>query len=274
MDVYGTSEVTFFCSAEYLVCTWLIQKPILRYDLLSKSMNSNSYIHLIKNITFFWFSYSVFIYEEERKNNIQENNCRLLLYTYLYMFFSQWSSMNILIWHYICMYTQRREERHIEISIECVEVNLWLDICPKDIHSTYQAMVHWLSVLVVNILFLSSIYYYSLNLNYVHGFSCQRHKFQYLPVASALLIGGLTVTTITLNQGIWVLLFIFPFSFWWPFKFCYWPLWFSMFSGLAGRNTQHYLSSILCAGLTAGMVAIVKSNGRQICSRPRLCGLL
>ncbi|KAI5663409.1 hypothetical protein M9H77_22732 [Catharanthus roseus] len=66
--------------------------------------------------------------------------------------------------------------------------------------------------------------------------------FSYLPVASALLIGGLTVTTITLNQ--------------------------------AGRNTQHYLSSILCAGLTAGMVAIVKSNGRQICSRPRLCGLL
>ncbi|MCD9637867.1 Phosphoinositide phosphatase sac8 [Datura stramonium] len=64
----------------------------------------------------------------------------------------------------------------------------------------------------------------------------------YLPVASALLIGGLTVTTITINQ--------------------------------AGRNTNTFLSSALCAGVTAGVMAIVKSNGRQICSRPRLCGLL
>ncbi|XP_075103171.1 phosphoinositide phosphatase SAC8 isoform X1 [Nicotiana tabacum] len=64
----------------------------------------------------------------------------------------------------------------------------------------------------------------------------------YLPVASALLIGGLTVTTITINQ--------------------------------AGRNTNTYLSSVLCAGVTAGVMAIVKANGRQICSRPRLCGLL
>ncbi|CAN4126223.1 unnamed protein product [Withania somnifera] len=64
----------------------------------------------------------------------------------------------------------------------------------------------------------------------------------YLPVASALLIGGLTVTTITINQ--------------------------------AGRNTNTFLSSALCAGVTAGLMAIVKSNGRQICSRPRLCGLL
>ncbi|KAK4724711.1 hypothetical protein R3W88_027490 [Solanum pinnatisectum] len=64
----------------------------------------------------------------------------------------------------------------------------------------------------------------------------------YLPVASALLIGGLTVTTITINQ--------------------------------AGRNTNTILSSALCAGVTAGVMALVKSNGRQICSRPRLCGLL
>ncbi|XP_055807678.1 phosphoinositide phosphatase SAC8 [Solanum dulcamara] len=63
----------------------------------------------------------------------------------------------------------------------------------------------------------------------------------YLPVASALLIGGLTVTTITINQG---------------------------------RNTNTILSSALCAGVTAGVMALVKSNGRQICSRPRLCGLL
>ncbi|XP_069146541.1 phosphoinositide phosphatase SAC8 isoform X1 [Solanum lycopersicum] len=64
----------------------------------------------------------------------------------------------------------------------------------------------------------------------------------YLPVASALLIGGLTVTTITIHQ--------------------------------AGRNTNTILSSALCAGVTAGIMALVKSNGRQICSRPRLCGLL
>ncbi|KAI3447792.1 hypothetical protein Pfo_004457 [Paulownia fortunei] len=63
----------------------------------------------------------------------------------------------------------------------------------------------------------------------------------YLPVASALVIGGLTVTSITLSQ--------------------------------AGRNAQHYLSSVVCAGLTAGMMAAIKANGRQICSRPRLCGL-
>ncbi|KAJ8533775.1 hypothetical protein K7X08_007099 [Anisodus acutangulus] len=73
----------------------------------------------------------------------------------------------------------------------------------------------------------------------------QNNEFEslsYLPVASALLIGGLTVTTITINQ--------------------------------AGRNTNTFLSSALCAGVTAGVMAIVKSNGRQICSRPRLCGLL
>ncbi|KAL2500485.1 Phosphoinositide phosphatase SAC8 [Forsythia ovata] len=63
----------------------------------------------------------------------------------------------------------------------------------------------------------------------------------YLPVASALVIGGLTVTSITLNQ--------------------------------AGRNAQNFLSSVVCAGLTAGLMAVIKSNGRQFCSRPRLCGL-
>ncbi|KAM3340480.1 phosphoinositide phosphatase SAC8 [Capsicum galapagoense] len=73
----------------------------------------------------------------------------------------------------------------------------------------------------------------------------QKHGFDslsYLPVASALLIGGLTVTTITINQ--------------------------------AGRSTNTMLSSALCAGVVAGIMALVKSNGRQICSRPRLCGLL
>ncbi|XP_027349799.1 phosphoinositide phosphatase SAC8 isoform X2 [Abrus precatorius] len=64
----------------------------------------------------------------------------------------------------------------------------------------------------------------------------------YLPVASALIIGGLTATTFTLQQ--------------------------------AGRNAQHYVSSVLSAGITAGVMAVVKANGRQFCSRPRLCGLL
>ncbi|CAA0836284.1 Phosphoinositide phosphatase SAC8 [Striga hermonthica] len=63
----------------------------------------------------------------------------------------------------------------------------------------------------------------------------------YLPVASALVIGGLTLTSITVNQ--------------------------------AGRNAQHVLSSMVCAGVAAGLMAIIKANGRQICSKPRLCGL-
>ncbi|GJZ84660.1 phosphoinositide phosphatase SAC8 isoform X1 [Tanacetum coccineum] len=73
----------------------------------------------------------------------------------------------------------------------------------------------------------------------------QLNKFEsrtLFPVASALLIGGLTVTSITLNR--------------------------------AGQNAQSVISSVICAGATAGMMALVKSNGRQICSRPRLCGLL
>ncbi|KAF5953607.1 hypothetical protein HYC85_006463 [Camellia sinensis] len=66
--------------------------------------------------------------------------------------------------------------------------------------------------------------------------------FSYLPVASALLIGGLTATSVTFNQ--------------------------------AGRNAQHLMmSSVICAGIAAGMMALVKVNGRQFCSRPRLCGL-
>ncbi|XP_021906247.1 phosphoinositide phosphatase SAC8 [Carica papaya] len=67
-------------------------------------------------------------------------------------------------------------------------------------------------------------------------------SFAYLPVASALLIGGLTLTSVTLQQ--------------------------------AGRNAHQYLSSVLWAGMTAGVMAVVKANGRQFCSRPRLCRLL
>lgn len=64
----------------------------------------------------------------------------------------------------------------------------------------------------------------------------------YLPVASAIIMGGLTVTSLTLHQ--------------------------------VGRNAHQFVSSVLCAGLTAGVMAVVKANGRQFCSRPRLCGLL
>uniref|UniRef100_A0A0A9GH47 Uncharacterized protein n=1 Tax=Arundo donax TaxID=35708 RepID=A0A0A9GH47_ARUDO len=64
----------------------------------------------------------------------------------------------------------------------------------------------------------------------------------YLPVASAIIVGGITATTFTLSQ--------------------------------VGRNAQHFISSIVCAGLTAGVVALVKANGKQFCSRPRLCGLI
>uniref|UniRef100_A0A0A9CFB1 Uncharacterized protein n=1 Tax=Arundo donax TaxID=35708 RepID=A0A0A9CFB1_ARUDO len=64
----------------------------------------------------------------------------------------------------------------------------------------------------------------------------------YLPVASAIIVGGITATTFTLSQ--------------------------------VGRNSQHFISAIICAGLTAGVVALVKANGKQFCSRPRLCGLI
>lgn len=67
-------------------------------------------------------------------------------------------------------------------------------------------------------------------------------SFSYLPIASALLIGGLTLTSFTLNQ--------------------------------AGRNMQRCVSTVFWAGLTAGVTAVVKINGRQFCSRPRLCRLL
>ncbi|WVZ56591.1 hypothetical protein U9M48_007093 [Paspalum notatum var. saurae] len=64
----------------------------------------------------------------------------------------------------------------------------------------------------------------------------------YLPVASAIIVGGITATTFTLSQ--------------------------------VGRNAQHFISSIVCAGLTVGVIALVKANGKQFCSRPRLCGLI
>ncbi|ESQ45330.1 hypothetical protein EUTSA_v10010245mg [Eutrema salsugineum] len=64
----------------------------------------------------------------------------------------------------------------------------------------------------------------------------------FLPVASALLIGGVTVTSFTIHQ--------------------------------AGRNTQQYLASALWAGVTAGVVAMIKANGRHLCSKPRLCHLI
>ncbi|CAB4284763.1 unnamed protein product [Prunus armeniaca] len=74
------------------------------------------------------------------------------------------------------------------------------------------------------------------------GSPFQTDSFSYLPVASALLIGGLTLTSVTLQQ--------------------------------AGRNAQQFMSSVLWAGVTAGIAAVVKANGRQFCSRPRLCRLV
>ncbi|CAL4930495.1 unnamed protein product [Urochloa decumbens] len=64
----------------------------------------------------------------------------------------------------------------------------------------------------------------------------------YLPVASAIIVGGITATTFTLSQ--------------------------------VGRNAQHFISSVVCAGLTVGVIVLVKANGKQFCSRPRLCGLI
>ncbi|XP_042397987.1 phosphoinositide phosphatase SAC8-like isoform X3 [Zingiber officinale] len=68
-------------------------------------------------------------------------------------------------------------------------------------------------------------------------------RFQYLPVASALIMGGLTMTSFTLHQAV-------------------------------GRSTNPLASSVFWASLTAGVMALVKANGKQFCSRPRLCGLM
>ncbi|GFY83787.1 SAC domain-containing protein 8 [Actinidia rufa] len=61
---------------------------------------------------------------------------------------------------------------------------------------------------------------YSVNRNNPSPFQLNGFEsFSYLPVASALLIGGLTATSVTLNQ--------------------------------AGRNAQHFMSSVICAGVAA-----------------------
>ncbi|KAL8152599.1 hypothetical protein V2J09_010359 [Rumex salicifolius] len=65
--------------------------------------------------------------------------------------------------------------------------------------------------------------------------------FSYFPVASAIIIGGLTITSLSLNHG--------------------------------ARNSQHIVTSVIWAGLTAGMMALAKTNGRRLCSRPRLSNL-
>ncbi|XP_030439503.2 phosphoinositide phosphatase SAC8 [Syzygium oleosum] len=85
--------------------------------------------------------------------------------------------------------------------------------------------------------------HYTVNRNGLSPFQLNGFdSLSYLPIASALLVGGLTVTTLTLSQ--------------------------------AGRNAQQFVTSVLCAGVAAGVMAMVKANGRQFCSRPRLCGLL
>ncbi|KAI5069218.1 hypothetical protein GOP47_0015519 [Adiantum capillus-veneris] len=66
--------------------------------------------------------------------------------------------------------------------------------------------------------------------------------FAYLPLASALIIAGLTYTT----SSIW----------------------------RVGEDAYHFVTSALWAGFTAGLAALVRANGQQFCSRPRLCGLI
>ncbi|MCO5586247.1 hypothetical protein L7F22_040186 [Adiantum nelumboides] len=66
--------------------------------------------------------------------------------------------------------------------------------------------------------------------------------FAYLPIASALIIAGLTYTT----SSIW----------------------------RVGEDAYHFITSALWAGFTAGLAALVRANGQQFCSRPRLCGLI
>ncbi|KAL5710176.1 Phosphoinositide phosphatase sac8 [Ranunculus cassubicifolius] len=84
---------------------------------------------------------------------------------------------------------------------------------------------------------------YTVNINRPSPFQLNGFEsISYLPVASAFVITGVTLTSITFNQ--------------------------------VGRNAQHFVSSVVWAGLAAGAMAVVKANGRQFCSRPQLCGLL
>ncbi|KAM0902593.1 hypothetical protein ACQ4PT_019210 [Festuca glaucescens] len=90
----------------------------------------------------------------------------------------------------------------------------------------------------------------------------------YLPVASAIIVGGITVTTFTLSQGL-------PSYTRLQSNGSYLaPRVTNIASSTVGRSAQHLISSVIFAGLTAGMVALVKANGKQLCSRPRLCGLI
>ncbi|BBM96933.1 phosphatidylinositol 4-phosphatase [Marchantia polymorpha subsp. ruderalis] len=63
----------------------------------------------------------------------------------------------------------------------------------------------------------------------------------YFPLASALIVTGATLTTLSLRQ--------------------------------VGEDAYQFLFSVLWAGVTAGVAALVRINGRQFCSRPRLCKL-
>ncbi|XP_078435169.1 SAC domain-containing protein 8 isoform X2 [Wolffia australiana] len=63
----------------------------------------------------------------------------------------------------------------------------------------------------------------------------------YLPVACAVIVGGISLTTIQSNPG---------------------------------RQMNRFSSSVLWAALSTGVLVVVKVNGRQLCSRPRLCKLV
>ncbi|XP_024545683.1 phosphoinositide phosphatase SAC8 [Selaginella moellendorffii] len=63
----------------------------------------------------------------------------------------------------------------------------------------------------------------------------------YLPFASAVMLTGLTMTTVSLRQ--------------------------------VGQDIYQFFYSVVWAGLTASTMALVKANGRQFCNRPRLCAL-
>jgi hypothetical protein len=87
-------------------------------------------------------------------------------------------------------------------------------------------------------------------------------------VASAIIVGGITVTTFTLSQGLPSYIRLQSNGSYLA------PCVTNIASSTVGRSAQHLISSVIFAGLTAGMVALVKANGKQLCSRPRLCGLI
>eukprot|EP00246_Nothoceros_aenigmaticus_P007431 TRINITY_DN2120_c0_g1_i3.p1 TRINITY_DN2120_c0_g1~~TRINITY_DN2120_c0_g1_i3.p1 ORF type:complete len:363 (-),score=45.99 TRINITY_DN2120_c0_g1_i3:358-1446(-) len=84
--------------------------------------------------------------------------------------------------------------------------------------------------------------HYSVNRNTPSPFELNGFEsIAYLPACSAVIVAGITLTSYSLRQ--------------------------------VGEDATQFFYSVIWAGITAGAIAVVKANGKQFCSRPRLCPL-